>query len=320
MTPGGRRPTDRPALVMLAAGMAKRYGGCKPLAPVGLHGEAVIDLTTSDALEAGFGDVVLVLGPQSGPAIRYHVRRCWPGAVSVTDVEQAKPLGTAHALLCARPVVGDAPFGVVNADDVYGVEPLLALAEHLTAGEGGGAGANRAGANRTGEHALVAFALADTIVGADPVTRGTVEADGDGTLGSIVERRYVARRDDGRFVVGDGLEPGVLPGTTPVSMNLWGFRPSIWSVLEKAVRAEHPGVGPDGSIRTPPASEHEVLLPEVIGRMVRRGGRGRVVRVLEGAGRCIGVTHAEDLPVARMELAELVGRGLRAEWPWESVR
>ena len=43
-------PTSPPTLVLLAAGRARRYGGCKPLAPVGLHGEAVIDLVASDAL------------------------------------------------------------------------------------------------------------------------------------------------------------------------------------------------------------------------------------------------------------------------------
>ena len=67
-----------PALVILAAGRARRYGGCKPLAPVGPHGEAVIDLVASDALAAGFGTIVLVLGPSTGPAIRYHVERTWP--------------------------------------------------------------------------------------------------------------------------------------------------------------------------------------------------------------------------------------------------
>jgi hypothetical protein len=298
---------DRPVLVMLAAGMAKRYGGCKPLAPVGLHGEAVIDLTTSDALTAGFGDVVLVLGPQSGPAIRYHVRRCWPAAVSVTAVEQPVPLGTAHAVLCARPVVGRRPFAVVNADDVYGVASLGQLAAHLAGGS---------------EHALVAFRLGDTVVTDDPVTRGTVESGTNGALASIAERRKVTRLSDGTFSVGDGLEPETLGPDTPVSMNLWGFRHSIWPVLERAVRAVHPGVGPDGSLGHGGAtSDTEVLLPEVVGSMVRRGNKteGGVV-VLAGDGRCIGVTHAEDLPVARVELAELVGQGLRAEWPWESVR
>jgi len=64
-----------PSLVILAAGRARRFGGCKPLAPVGPHGEAVIDLVASDALAGGFSTIVLVLGPATGPAIRYHVER-----------------------------------------------------------------------------------------------------------------------------------------------------------------------------------------------------------------------------------------------------
>ncbi len=61
------------------------------------------------------------------------------------------------------------------------------------------------------------------------------------------------RRPDGDFDVGDGLEPGVLPGDTPVSMNLWGFHPSIWPVLEAAVLRAHPSVSPDGTVPEPSA-------------------------------------------------------------------
>ena len=285
MTPPGLRQADRPVLVMLAAGMAKRYGGCKPLAPLGWHGEAVIDLTTSDALEAGFGDVVLVLGPQSGPAIRYHVRRCWPRAVAVADVEQPRPLGTAHALLCARRAVGNRSFGVVNADDVYGVGPLATLADHLVSG------------TRT-EHALVAFALADTVLSADAVTRGTVTAGQDGLLGSIAERRHVTRRDDGRFEVGDGLEPRMLPGTTPVSMNLWGFRPRILESLRDAVTifAERTAGVPLDADGKPP----ECLLPDVIGALVNSSEDA--VEVVHTAGRCLGLTHPDDLELLGPEL------------------
>ena len=87
---GGADPT----LVILAAGRARRYGGCKPLAPVGTHGEAVIDLVASDAVAAGFGTIVLVLGPSTGPAIRYHVEHTWPEAVDVRFATQSAPLGT----------------------------------------------------------------------------------------------------------------------------------------------------------------------------------------------------------------------------------
>ncbi len=87
-----------PPLVVLAAGLAKRYGGCKPLAPIGPRGEAVIDLLVSDALASGFGRIVLVVHPETGPAIRYHVERCWPARVEVGYAEQRLPLGTVHAV------------------------------------------------------------------------------------------------------------------------------------------------------------------------------------------------------------------------------
>ena len=303
-------PATRPVLVVLAAGMAKRYGGCKPLAPVGLHGEAVIDLTAGDALAAGFGDVVLVLGRQTGPAIAYHVERSFPSSVRVAFARQGVPLGTAHAVLCARPLVGEAPFAVVNSDDVYGTPALGLLARHLSGRR---------------EHAIVAYRLRDTIVSDDPVTRGTCAVRPDGLLERLVERRQVTRQADGTFAVGDGLEPAALPGDTPVSMNLWGFQPSIWPVLEGAVRAAHPAVGPDGTVEAAALDgDGEVLLPEVVGTMIAAGTRaagdapGRV-RVIDGPGRCIGVTHADDLLVVREEIARMIGGGLRPEGVWEAA-
>src|SRR6202000_378841 len=102
----GRRPPPR--------------GGVKPLAPVGTHGEAVIDLAASDAVAAGVGTIVLVLGPSNGPGIRYPVAHSCPGAVDVRFATQPAPLGTVHAVLSASDHVGDSPYGVGNADDIYG--------------------------------------------------------------------------------------------------------------------------------------------------------------------------------------------------------
>ncbi len=301
---------DTPVLVMLAAGMAKRYGGCKPLAPAGIHGEAIIDLNASDALSAGFEDIIVIVGRQTGPAIGYHIEQCWPAAVSVRLAEQPVALGTAHAALSAHAAIGDRPFALVNADDIYGVDALRILAEHLAGGA---------------DHVNVAYRLADTIVTADPVTRGTLERDGDGMLSAMVERKLVSLQPDGRFAAGDGRQPDELPPDTLVSMNLWGFRPAVWPVLEAAVAAVHPEVRPDGSIAAGElASEAEVLLPEVVGTMVAGtpagGGAAQPVRVLHGPGRCIGVTHADDLPVVRNELAGMVSRGERAESLWAAVR
>jgi len=299
---------DRPVLVVLAAGLAKRYGGTKPLAPAGLHGEAVVDLTAGDARAAGFSDLVFVLGPQTGPAIAYHVRRVFPPSIRVAFAEQRVPLGTAHAVLCARKHVGDGPFAVANSDDVYGTPALALLARHLAEGT---------------DHVLVAYRLVDTIVTDDPITRGTCEFDAHGHLARLVERRRVARQPDGTIRADDGGEPSELDPNTPVSMNLWGFRPSIWPVLESAVLETHPAVAPDGSVRDPEelTSDTEVLLPEVVGAMIagRAAGPAQAVHVLNGPGRCIGVTHADDLPVVRMELATMIGQGVRPENPWEAA-
>ncbi len=177
-------------LVILAAGRAKRYGGCKPLAPVGPHGEAVIDLVASDALAAGFETIVLVLGPSTGPAIRYHVEHTWPAAVDVRFATQPAPLGTVNAVLCASDYVGDAPYGVGNGDDVYGRDGCALLAAHLRA--------------PGGVNALVGYRLADAVIGSSPVTRGICQVAG---------RRAAPRGR--RAAPGDGARPKVAswPGT-----------------------------------------------------------------------------------------------------------
>jgi hypothetical protein len=287
---------------MLAAGMAKRYGGCKPLAPVGVHGEAIIDLTASDALAGGFGRIVLVVGPTTAPALTYHVERVWPRWVETVTADQPLPLGTAHAVLCARSAVGTGAFAVVNADDVYGVPALGLLASRLKAGS----------------DALVAFRLADTVLTDDPVTRGVCLTDADGALAGLAERRKVTRQPDGSFIAEDGLEPSYLSPDVLVSMNLWGFQQDIWEVLQRAVLEAHPELAPDGSVLDPARpvkSGEETLLPEVVATAVSTGELE--FEVAAAPGRSVGVTHAGDLPIARGEIAQMVGRGERAEWLWK---
>ncbi len=294
-TPAGAGGRAGPTLVVLAAGQAKRYGGVKPLAPVGVAGEAVIDVLASDAMTAGFSDIVLVVGPETGPSIRYHVERTWPESVSVAFAAQAAPRGTVDAVLsAARQLDAARSFGVANADDLPGPAALRLLAEHL--------------AGTDPSHAIVTFRLRDSLVGEDPVTRGIADVAPDGTLRGLDERRLVAPRSDGRIVAGDGVQPGELDPGSPVSMNLWGFRPSIRPVFEAAMAD---------------AGDAEVLLPEVVGDVLagRRpvpDGAGRVV-VLAAPGRCIGVTHAGDVALVQAELAAQIGQGERPASLWRAA-
>jgi len=278
-----------PALVILAAGRARRYGGCKPLAPVGPNGEAVIDLVASDAVAAGFGTIVLVLGPSTGPAIRYHVERTWPRAVDVRFASQPAPLGTVHAVLSASDHVGDSPYGVGNADDIYGQAACAQLVTHLEADPDA--------------NALVGYRLDDAVVGTSPVTRGICRVADDGTLLGVDERRQVTRTPEGGFVAGDGREPAELSGDSRVSMNLWGFTPAFHKVLQTAMDAA------SGA-----SEESEVLLPEVVGESLVTSS----FTVLPALGRCIGVTHPDDLSLVQAELNRQVAAGERPARLWAS--
>ena len=287
--------------------MARRYGGCKPLAPIGPHGEAVLDLLVSDAVRAGFGRIVLVLHPETGPAIRYHVEQCWPGAVDVAFATQRLPLGTVHAVLAAEEALdGIAAFGVSNADDVYGEPAMGLLAGHLT--------------SPAPEHVLVGYALHSTVATDDPVTRGICTVGADGLLVSLDERRQLHTDGAGGFVSDDGTEPRELSGDLPASVNLWGFRSDIWKVFHTAMDGS--GLDEEALLAAVAAGgevpKAEVLLPEVVSTMVADGG-GLPVRVLTTDAKLVGVTHAADIPIVSAELSRQVAWGVRPANLWAGI-
>src|ERR1700722_19760473 len=279
-----------PALVILAAGRARRYGGCKPLALVGTHGEAVIDLVASDAVAAGFGTICRVRGPGTGAASRYHVEHTWPGGVDVRFATQPAPRGTVDAVLSASDHVGDAPYGVGNADDIYGSAACAQLVAPLQ--------------THADLNALVGYRLTDAVIGSSPVTRGICRVAGDGTLLGVDERRQVTATPEGGFVSGDGREPAVLAPDARVSMNLWGFTPAFHKTLRAAMDAA-----------TDASEESEVLLPEVVADSLATNS----FTVLPAVGRCIGVTHPDDLSLVQAELNRQVASGERPAKLWASL-
>ncbi len=282
-----------PTLVLLAAGMGSRFGGPKQIAPIGPGGSALIDYAARDAAAAGFGRLVLIVRGEIIEAVEQHVKRHWPGDLRPEYVRQdlepaaqaavaagrAKPLGTAHALVAAAPAIGDGPFGVANADDLYGPSAFKQLAAHLAGGGG---------------HALVAYRLADTLLGDRPVNRALCRIAADGRLTGVVE---------GAVHVGDGRrglswrpigapesDARAMTGDEPVSMNFWGFTPAIGPVLRDAFAAFEAG----GGI----AAGEELFLPTVVG-----GHLGELdVTVLVSDGRCLGVTHPDDVPLLQATL------------------
>ncbi len=271
------------ALVILAAGQARRYGGLKQLAPIGVHGEGIIDLIASDAYAAGFQHIVIVVNPDTGDEIRAHVEQHWPKERSVDFAVQDEPRGTVDAVIAAQPYLDAShPFGVSNADDLYGRDAFMKLGEHLLS---------------KSTCCLIGFQLNNALVGELPVTRGVCHVV-NGHLTDIWERRQVHVSGDG-YVSDDGHSPSTLASDSIVSMNLWGFQPSMWPILHAEMEV-HDFV-----------AEPEAQLPVLVGKILHHVPIR--FEVLATTSHCVGVTHADDLPLVQAYVREQVELGERPE-------
>jgi hypothetical protein len=270
-------------LVLLAAGHGRRFGGLKQLASVGPNGEAIMDYTALSAHDVGFDSVVLIVREEVREELLEHIGARWPGELSVVPVVQGEIAGTAQAVASAASSV-DASFGVANADDLYGDEAFATLVHELGA------------LGESGEHVIVGYRLADTIIGDSELTRGLCRTDDEGYLVEIVEHK-VRPENNGFFIArplgSDPQSPGIeLTGDEIVSMNLWGFSPGIFAQLESALASFDPE-----SVPTEEGKPPELLLPSVVGELVA-AGQARV-KVVMTKGRCIGITHPDDLDLVR---------------------
>jgi NDP-sugar pyrophosphorylase family protein len=281
-------------LVVLAAGMGSRYGGLKQMDPVGPSGEFILDYSVYDALLAGFSDIVFVIRHDLEADFRRIVGRRWESRADVRYAFQelgdlpdgftpppgrTKPWGTGHAVLAARELL-DSPFAVVNADDFYGRDAFATLAGFL----------DRTAADPAA-YAMVAYEVGRTLSEHGSVSRGVCDVDARGRLTRIEERTAIARGADGVIRAGEL----VLPPDTPVSLNLFGFKPSFLGHLATGFRSFLAVAGKE------PKSEY--FMPTVVGDLITR--RLATVDVLRTPADWFGVTNAADRPGVVARFAEL---------------
>ncbi len=294
-------------LVVLAAGIGRRYGGPKQIERVGPGGATLLDYAAYDAWRAGFERVVLVVREGMESDVREvvgdRIARRLPVSYAVQDralppgfVEpsgRAKPWGTGHATLAAARLV-DGPFAVVNADDFYGAGSYRLLAAHLRAHP----------TSTPPEFALVGFPLAVTLSPDGPVSRGVCEVDGSSHLVSIREVLKIERQGADARWLDDAGRWQPLPGSTPVSLNFWGFTPAFAPALETGfARFLERNAG---------STTAEYFLPSAVQDLVSSGVAR--VRVLSGGGPWSGLTYPGDRPRLAALLESLVASG---EYPAE---
>jgi len=292
-----------PALVILAAGVGSRYGGPKQLEPVGPAGATLLDYSIYDARRAGFAKVVVVTRPELAAAfaridatVAIQQLEDLPAGITLPPA-RTKPWGTGHAVLAAASAVGD-PFAVVNADDFYGRDAFARAAEFLDTGHGGEAPES---------FAIIAYPLRDTLSATGGVNRAVCRADGDGWLETVEEVVDIRRLEDGTYEGTDAHgRPVRLSRDALVSMNLWAFRPTVFTVLRRGFAEFLRQAGGRG--------QGEFLISHAIRDAVRRGEAR--VRLLSTRARWLGVTYPDDRPRVAAALRQLVAAGEYPERLW----
>ena len=305
---------NKPVLVVLAAGMGSRYGGLKQMDSVAGHGESIIDYSIYDARRAGFEKVIFVIkraleedfrrlvGDRiaRGIQVEYAFQELddLPAGYAV-PAGRKKPWGTTHAVLAARDLI-HGPFAVINSDDYYGPEAFRLIYDFLSTQDE---------AAVPQRYAMVSYLLGNTVTDNGSVARGVCRVGEDGLLREVVEHTRIEKDGSDARSTLDGGETWVpLPGSTPVSMNFWGFQRSFVDEGEARfpefldrILAENPEKG-------------EFYLPLLVSRLI---GEGKAqVRVLPSEDKWYGVTYREDKPGVVAALADMTARGLYPENLW----
>jgi len=304
---------NKPTLIILAAGMGSRYGGLKQMDPVDEYGNLIIDFSIYDAKRAGFEKVVFIIKKQNEEEFKKCIGNKISKYMQVEYVFQelsivpdffeipegrVKPWGTAHAVYCCRDVVKEA-FAVINADDYYGVDAFKSLYNFLISHTD----------DEKYRYAMVGYELGNTLTENGSVARGCCVTNQDGNLETITELTHIEKRGDHAEYTVDGENFHAISFDTTVSMNMWGFTPSILNELSSAVKAFFMHEVEKNPLKA------ECFLPIEVDKLLK--AEMATVQVLTSADKWFGVTYKEDKPFVMESIQELKNQGVYPEKLWE---
>ena len=296
-----------PTLVILAAGMASRYGSQKQTEGFGPSGETIMDYSIYDAIRAGFGKVVFIIREDFSEAFKASFEPKLNGKIATDYVyqsidkftegknvnpERTKPWGTAHAVLCTKGAVNE-PFAVINADDYYGAEAFVQAYDFLT----------KECNNRT--YCILGYELSNTLSENGTVSRGVCSMDAQNVLTQINERTKIYRMDGIIVFEEDGIETP-LAEDTRVSMNFMCFAPNFIDLCAQEF---------DKFLLTQgQALKSEFYIPVVTGQFAKLGLGD--VKVIPTNAKWFGVTYKEDAPMVKANIDALVTAGIYPNKLW----
>ena len=294
------------SLVIMAAGLGSRYGGSKQIDGIGPHNEILMEYGIYDALRAGFNKVVFIIKPDMAelmdrlcgdylrektaldgtPVEVEYVFQDFSSVPAFYEIPEGrtKPFGTVHALLCAADVVKE-PFCVINADDYYGMDAYKTIYNALLQ------------LPEEGQATMVGYLLKNTASLHGTVSRGVCEVEED-KLRAVHETKKIQLYADGTLK--DLEQDRELNPESVVSMNFWGFMPSVFGKLKDYF---------DYFLRELAGDDLKVecLLPVMVDHEMKKGELE--VSVLSSADKWFGMTYQEDRLIVAKELKQLHAEG-----------
>ena len=299
-------------LLVLAAGMGSRYGGVKQIDKLGPNGETIIDYSIYDAMRAGFEKVVFVIRKSIEDDFKEVIFNKYKGRIEVEYVlqeldslpegfrcpeERVKPWGTAHAILMAKERINGF-FAVINGDDFYGYHAFQTMADYLH---------TLSLEKDAALYSMVAYRLDNTLSANGSVSRGVCQADELGYLTGVHEYTKIARTAEGGIAhTNDDGSRVPLDADTLVSMNFWGFHPSLFSHLDRLFN-----VFLKENLHQ---SKAECYIPKVVDELIQ-AGEARV-KVLKTDAAWFGITYQEDRPGVVRSFRQLYKEGVYPEKLW----
>jgi NDP-sugar pyrophosphorylase family protein len=290
----------QPTLLILAAGMASRYGSMKQTQGFGPSGETIMEYSIYDAIRAGFGKVVFIIRKDFAEGFKNALEPKLTGKIKTEYVYQemdshldgltvpegrTKPWGTAHAVLCAMDAIKE-PYAVINADDFYGRDAFVKAVAFLNNG------------CTDKNYSIIGYELVKTLSEHGTVSRGVCQVDANDNLVNINERTKIYREGD-KIVYEEEEKKFEVPFNSSVSMNFWCLHPSGFSAIEKSF---HNFVKENShNIKA------EFFIPLIAEDFMKLHGGS--IKVIPCSSQWFGVTYKEDAPVVKASIDKLVADG-----------